>query len=822
MVKDVKMSYFEDDIEKIQAKPNLYIKSYGDDAEFHLAIEIIQNAIDECIDVNSPGQHIEIEYNEILNQITVNDDGRGFPEVDYPLDIFVTKIQSGSKFYRDQSGGTAGEFGLGGTACNALSSSFTVKNYRRKEKTIHTLVFRDGKKIKDETEKNPDKRSGATISFTPNPKYLGPCKLNVEEMQSWLNRISYLLPKERKIDIVFTVVNGFKTVLKEKYKSKDFADLLAEFYDEEDSVFKCKRVSFKASGTLKEEVQGSMVDKTVNLEVAYIYEGHAMTDIDSYCNFTNTTEGGVHVDAVDEILCRFFSAKTRASLTEKESEKIDILWNDVRAGLGLVVNLDTNAQVEFQGNAKEKIKNAALVPVIKEILTPLVKEYYEKNPDELTKVVKFIKLNAKARIEAAKVRSGIQKTSLGRFDEHKITKLRPCTSRNPEECEIFIVEGDSAASCAAQAADRRYQAVFALRGVTKNPLKVTLADLMSANGGNKEWQEYISVIGTGVGPDFNMKKLRFNKIIIMTDADIDGYGICEGVALLHMATVPDLVKEGKLYRVLPPLYKLKEKGSKDPIYVRNQDEISELYTKKLSKKIRIYLHDSKEPLSKNEMREFISDTSNYQEDLIRIAKHSGVNKLFLEKILSFIVQADADYLNPEKFEYLLTKQEYTAKMAAYLSKFYKKNEVFWAENDKSGRIISASVDGRTQSLRLTGKLIKGAYYILNVIHAYGDIIQISDNGEEPRKMSIGEFLDYSMRYLPAKVTRYKGVGEMQPDDLWETTMNPDTRVLIQLTSDDIKRDMEIFYKLNGNRQKDKQARKQMMMNYKIRREDIDN
>ena len=271
MVKDVKMSYFEDDIEKIQAKPNLYIKSYGDDAEFHLAIEIIQNAIDECIDVNSPGQHIEIEYNEILNQITVKDDGRGFPEVDYPLDIFVTKIQSGSKFYRDQSGGTAGEFGLGGTACNALSSSFTVKNYRRKEKTIHTLVFRDGKKIKDETEKNLDKRSGATISFSPNPKYLGPCKLNVEEMQSWLNRISYLLPKERKIDIVFTVVNGFKTVLKEKYKSKDFADLLTEFYDEEDSVFKCKRVSFKASGTLKEEVQGSMVDKTVNLEVAYIF-----------------------------------------------------------------------------------------------------------------------------------------------------------------------------------------------------------------------------------------------------------------------------------------------------------------------------------------------------------------------------------------------------------------------------------------------------------------------------------------------------------------------------------------------------------------------
>ena len=822
MVKDVKMSYFEDDIEKIQAKPNLYIKSYGDDAEFHLAIEIIQNAIDECIDVNSPGQHIEIEYNEILNQVTVKDDGRGFPEVDYPLDIFVTKIQSGSKFYRDQSGGTAGEFGLGGTACNALSSSFTVKNYRRKEKIIHTLVFRDGKKIKDETEKNPDKRSGATISFSPNPKYLGPCKLNVEEMQSWLNRISYLLPKERKIDIVFTVVNGFKTVLKEKYKSKDFADLLTEFYDEEDSVFKCKRVSFKASGTLKEEVQGSMVDKTVNLEVAYIYEGHAMTDIDSYCNFTNTTEGGVHVDAVDEILCRFFSTKTRASLSEKESEKMDILWNDVRAGLGLVVNLDTNAQVEFQGNAKEKIKNAALVPVIKEILTPLVKEYYDKNPDELNKVVKFIKLNAKARIEAAKVRSGVTKTALGRFDEHKIAKYKPCTSRNPEECELFIVEGDSAATGAANAADRRFQAVFALRGVTKNPLKVTLNQLMSKDGGNKEWQQYITVIGTGVGPDFNMKKLRFNKIIIMTDADIDGYGICEGVALLHMVTVPDIVKEGKLYRVLPPLYKLKEKGKKDPIYVRNQDEISDLYTKKLYKKVQIFLNGSKKPLTKDEMKLFISDTANYQEDLIRIAKHSGVNKLFLEKILSFIAKSDDDYLNPDRFEYLLTKIEYTSALAAYLSKFYKKNEVFWAENDESGKIISATVDGRTQSLRLTKKLVKGSEGLLRVLKIYGDQIKVSDDGTEPEAMSIGEFLDYSMKYLPAKVTRYKGVGEMDADTLWDTTMNPDTRVLIRLTSEDIRRDMDTFYKLNGTRQKDKEARKQMMMNYKIRREDIDN
>ena len=287
---DVKMFYVEDDIEKIQTKTNLYLQSYGSEGAFHLAREVIQNSIDECVDKDSPGKNILIKYNKLTDELTVEDDGRGFPEVDYPMDIFCTKIQSGSKFFRTQSGGTSGEFGLGLTAVNALSTSFLLESCREKEKYKHTIEFENGKKISDKKVdlKKSDKKHGCVVRFIPSRTYLGAkTVIPHESMLKWIETQSYFIPEGIKIEV--EIYNGLKLKEHYTYKAQPFIGLLNNITADSSDCSSVCELSGDSSIDEKvkildknDKVTEKVMKKNIHLDVAFAYIPDTVTLYDSY------------------------------------------------------------------------------------------------------------------------------------------------------------------------------------------------------------------------------------------------------------------------------------------------------------------------------------------------------------------------------------------------------------------------------------------------------------------------------------------------------------------------------------------------------------
>lgn len=828
MAKDVVMSYFEDDIKKIQVKTNLYIKSYGSAGAFHLFKEVAQNSIDECIDMDSMGSMIDIRIDKKTDRAIIEDDGRGFPEKDFPLDIFCTKIQSGSKFYRDQSGGTSGEFGLGLTAVNALSSHFEITNYREKENTKHTISFDDGVKKRDVMDKLSDgKKHGARITFSPSKYYLGAnTEIPVDDVKDWLSRISYLLPDRRKIKINLTISNGLQNAEKIKYKSKPFSTILDDRLAAEKDIVLTKKVFAKGTRYVDETIAGNVKQKQLDLEFVFQYiDPTSITALhsgyDSYCNFTHTIAGGIHVDAVDDCLCRFFVPKVRAILNNKEKETMEIKWDDVRTGLCCAINLSTNAQVDFQGNMKEEIGNKDLIQPMKEIVNAELEKYFSEHEEHLKQILKLIKLNAKVRIEATKVRTKIAKNAVTKWNTHEISNFRDVQKmpgkRISEEAkyELFIIEGEkSALGTAVDGRDPSYQALYGVRGMTKNVYSNKLSEILDPKNGNREWVNYEKVLECGYGDNFDINRLKWDKIIIMSDADIDGSGISQGVAAYHLYVHPEIVQAGRLYKVLPPLYSIGKKKD-DLSYARDKMEKIEMDFKEIGKNMTFELVGKKKSMGKSEVKEFLYDTINYLSDLTHAAKHYSVDKFFLERIVAFIALTVSTIGKDTDVESLMQNQNFRTNLVAFVQEYYPEISLIGTDS------LRGTVNLHEQSIQITNRFIENTIDLYESIKKYGELIKVTDKNQEPEVISIGQALTISTKYAVRIFSRFKGLGEMDSDELWDTTMNPDTRLLVRLTSDDLKKELETFQMLNGKRKKDLEGRKNLLRGRRIRMEDLD-
>lgn len=814
--KDVKMYYAESDILKIQLKTNMYIKEYGPQGAFHLAREVIQNAIDECIDPNSNGKKVVITYDETEDKLTCEDDGRGFPEKDYPLDIFCTKIQSGSKFFRDQSGETSGEFGLGLTAVNALSAYFRMQSYRQKENTLHTITFKDGEKVGDTVVQLPKgKKHGSVVSYIPSKKFLGAdTVIPYSDVLDWVRRISHLDVKGTSI--TFKKVHDSEVLESHDFSDNKFEDLIKDIAPSP-SV---KPVSFKDTVEFQEEVKGfanEIKDAFIRLTVVLTYDNND-TYYDSYCNFTNTTAGGSHVDAVEEAVCRFFQKKVKDSLTEREKNNMDIIWSDVKDGLKLLINLSTNSNVQFVGNAKEKINSKVIVPYIKTIVSNKLEEAFKDNQELLKSYIKLIKLNARARIEMTKVKSQVGK-GRSSFDEYVIKKYRPAVNTGKKYRELFLIEGDSAAGSASTGRDPYTQAILAFRGNPANAFTVKTEDLLNPRTGNAEWVQYCNILQTGWGKDFDINKCYFDKIIIMTDADIDGLGIASGICAFHMKVMPQIVEAGKLYKSLPPLYRIA--GNKE--FVHSKEEFVDLYQNKVMKAYKIQPIALNDKFTNKDFHEFILDTSDYQEELIKIAKHYGVNKFMIEQIaacfavgVNGVSSTPCESMTSKELYDFITNQKVIKEIMSFIQQRFP--EVVLEDET----YLRGIVEGSYQSIAINTGLMSRLADIFPIYRKYGLYLDVTEKNDETRTMSIGEFLDLTSKFIPKIYQRYKGLGEMDAMDLWRTTMDPRERVLIRLTMHDLEKTIDTFNKLHRGHSEDIARRKEMVSNFKVKPTDLDN
>lgn len=774
---DDSFEVIKDDIDRLRKKTTMYISYKGSKGALHLCREAINNAIDEVITKRSPGNKIAIELDSNLNQLTVVDNGRGIPFNE--VETICTYLHSGSNIDKEDTKKDAAEFagenGVGTTAINALSKKlyFII----RRDGKIGTFTFIDGKMQKPTFEKCSSKEHGTAIVFIPDEKYLGKCKIDASELEEWIDAISYTIPVESNIHITYSHIKRGKElpVTKEFYHENGLLDLLDEMAPNK----LIKPISITESPDM-------FLDKQSHVSIVYtIKEGDLSdgTNIRSYCNRVITIDGGTHEQAALSAWSRSLTKIVYDSLSENEKNKMRITAEDCRVGLTTIVvaNLPNPG---FTGQTKQKVYNK---DIYKQIVDNTMKElfdYFSKNPTEKKKVVSIIKSTVKQRQSIIKVRKS-DYAQLDHFEAVTSDMYSPCSSK--KYAELWIMEGNSAKGDFIGCRDSKFQAAFKLRGNPKNVYGCSLGEILK----NRELQALTRVLGCGVGSDFNINKLNFDKIIFFVDSDIDGWNMISLLSAYFLWVMPEVVEAGKVYRAMAPFYILKEAKHK---YIISKNEYYEIFANNISKNMHLVSLDG-HVFTNNEMKKFVKANRNYLDELDELVKYYACNN----EIIEFCII----YGNDPNFKKLLQK---------------KFNEL---EFDEKTKVISGTYNLTYQYLIMDdlffnrcNRLIK----IINDIDNRNIYYRVIVDNKKSKVISLGTFFMLSRKYLPKVDKRIKGIGELPAKVLWNTTLNPKNRTLTRLTITDLESELETVKMLHGP---DTELRKDLMNDYIFNKDDID-
>lgn len=547
--KDDKMRIIENDIEKIQARPMQYISSLGDLGIFHICKEIIDNAWDECKKKESPANKFEVYINN--NKIIVSDNGRGI-STDIIQKVFET-IQAGSNMER--SGGyTAGENGVGTTCAVAMGAMVTVVTIRPNEKKMLTLTWEDGKLTERKLEKYTGKDHGLTVTFMPSKKRMGVDKIPIDLLINWFKGFDYTLP--RGISMEYTI--GHKTT-KIEHKTLD------EFFDAEikpEQRF-CSPLKIKCNGGLVEKYNGKEYDRTFEIEAAIVYSSNEYRGElieHSWMNHIHTVQNGSHVNGVVSGFAKYITERVVAKNKKLVDED---LKKDILAHFNIVVKGECNMANMFSSQAKHTVLDASLAVAIRNATYESLKNMSQRVIDDMVDV---IIANHRARIEGEKARDINRSTK-----EIKTWSIPdsfiPCANVKTEQPkELFLVEGNSAGGGIRGGRNGKFQAILMFKGKSLNVWDNDLDRVLKS----EPWLNLVKILGCGIGSGFDIKKLKYDKIIIATDADVDGYHIRVGFITFFVKYMPEIIRAGKLYIAEPPLYKLQR--GKDVSYVATRRE----------------------------------------------------------------------------------------------------------------------------------------------------------------------------------------------------------------------------------------------------------
>ena len=797
------MQVMEDDLDKIRTSPLMYISRVGSLGALHLAKECINNCIDECLNINSPGESVYLYLNEDTNIFTAEDDGRGLP-FDKML-AACTKIQSSTKFNRTSNQKSAGQNGAGLKCCNALSEYFKLEVYKLGEYAV--VEFKDGVQVQDGTVKKckDTDRHGTIVTFKPSEKFMGKCQMKGDDLLFWLNNIKHFLDKN--ISIELEIEKKGKITRYEFNRSKNgIGDLITELSPKNHTGV------YKGVGTTKVDedvrivksggkVEDRVITRDVDLEFAFALNVDLLEmQTRSFCNFVHTVDEGDHTNAVVTAICEYLSRKTRDILTEKEKEKFNILYNDITNSLVLALTVSTSMDPGFTGQTKEKIENNKLIKPLKEIVRSQLTVFFENNPKELKVYTNLIKANAKARYESTKAKQAVIKREVGAVAEHSIPNYFPANKKGKKDYrELFIFEGLSVKSNGTQARDADYQAMYTMRGVPGEAYTMSSNDVYTKN---ETFKNLTRAINAGIGDNFDVSKCRFDKVIITSDADVDGFFIFSLLGGFFLKHMTDLIYDGRLYLSVPPLYKIKDK--KTP-FVTDKEQYQTVYFRNVLDKY-IIQEDGGKELNRREFLEFLKLNQYYLDELIRCSNHYSANPTLIEYVIKYKDEKNFKKNMAKKFPEIKIESDKDNKMNTIIEGIYEgAYQIFTIDN---------LFDKKTQDLRDLMDKNDSMYY--KVIEKYKD-------GREFRgKLSIGEFLELTNKLQPGIELRYKGLGELSSDDMWMNVMNPEKRTLIQLTVSDIKEACKMYDTLHGKGKSNSDNRREMTEAFEIRKDMLDN
>lgn len=549
-MKDDKYAIIKNDVEKIRHRPTMYISSLGDAGVFHLCKEIIDNNRDECYKKNSPGNMIEVEITD--EYLRTRDNGRGIPTT-ILREVFET-IQAGTNMTRE-GGTTSGENGVGTTCVLAMSSYLEVTTIRPQEKKKLTVIYKNSKLDQEILEEYTGKDHGLIMKFKPSRHVLGVDKIPVGMLSDWIRDFDFSLPKS--INMVYSI-NGERRTVKHKPIQQYFDHILST------ELRMCAPVVIECEGTLVERFMDKVWDgRTFRIEAAIVYADPDYKGDDtrqSWMNMIHTSQNGSHMNGVINGLTKCLIE--RAIKKNKKLENED-LKKDVLSHLHVVVNGHSDMAHMFASQAKHTVLS-------KELQTAITAAVYQAcegiNSFRMNDLVDIVIQNNRVRREGEKARN-IASSAKAIKSWTKPDSYIPCSSvKSDHPKELFLVEGNSAGGGLRSARFATYQAILTFRGKSLNVWDEDLDRVLKS----EPWLNLVKVLGCGIGPTFDIKKLNFDKIIIATDADIDGYHIRVQQCSFFLKYMPEIIHAGKLYIAEPPLYKLV--NGKDVSYVASQTE----------------------------------------------------------------------------------------------------------------------------------------------------------------------------------------------------------------------------------------------------------
>ena len=760
-------------LEAVRKRPGMYIGDTTQRGYHHLVWEVVDNSVDEA--VAGFCNEIKVTINQD-DSLSVTDNGRGIPVSKHPsgksaLEVVMTVLHAGGKFDSETYKVSGGLHGVGASVVNALSTWCKVEVHR--EGKIWTQSYEIGKPLGPIESSGMTDRTGTTTTFKPDRNIFKDPDINFD-METLSKRFRE-----------FAFLNaGLKIILKDERTNK-----LEMFLYEAGLKEYIKYINEKKKTLHNEVIYFSEERENIEVEVALQWNDSYTENIFSYCNNINTHEGGTHLSGFRGALTRSVNNYAAAKNFLKEI-KSNLEGDDVREGLAAVVSVKV-IDPQFEGQTKTKLGNAEVRGVVESSTNERLSDWFDRNPSTAKLIIKKCVESAKARFAAKKARELTRrKTAL---DSGSLPgKMADCQEKDPALCELYLVEGDSAGGSAKQARERKYQAVLPLKGKILNVEKSRFDKML----GNDEIKMMISALGMGIGKDnIDISKLRYHKIIIMTDADVDGSHIRTLILTFFFRQMPEIVKRGYIYIAQPPLYKVK-KGKKES-YIKDDDHLFEYLLDIAIDSLQF--EKTKKELSANQIKSFLFSIKNF----INI-KNKHRDK-FNENIILFFLK------NPT-YKSMLSDTE---SIKQGLEKEWKSNKnsrgfvenVFFKENSlkinlntygiKKTQVINRLFfDSKDYSIleriwkevhtsihfpnKLTSKKLVGE----KDSYVFGDIFELYD--------SIQDFCKKGLT-----IQRYKGLGEMNPEQLWETTLNPENRRLLKVTIDDAIEADETFSTLMG-------------------------
>ena len=764
-------------LEAVRKRPAMYIGSTGELGLHHLVYEVVDNSVDEAL----AGYCTEI--NCVIhtdNSISVADNGRGVPvdihatEGVSAAEVVLTKLHAGGKFDSNSYKVSGGLHGVGVSCVNALSEWLHIEIWRGGQ-TWEQDYERGFPKAPLKATGKSGKKTGTKITFKADNTVMDAIEFNFDTISTRLRERAFL-NKGLKITILderedpqksheFLYEGGIAEFIKHLNKGKQ--------------VLHEKPIYFEGERDLPGE-QGKL-----NMEIGLQYNDGYSETLFSFANNINTKDGGSHLTGFRTALTRTINwAGDQAGLFKDVKEKLS--GDDVREGLTAVISVKL-PQPQFEGQTKGKL-NSDIAGQVTQIINEKLQEYFDKNPAVMKKIVGKAIDAARAREAARKARDLTRRK--GALDGVGLPgKLADCQEKDPTRCELFLVEGESAGGTAKGGRDRRYQAILPLRGKILNVEKARYDKML----GHEEIRCMITALGTGIGKDdFDIAKLRYGKVIIMTDADVDGSHIRTLLLTFFFRHMQPLIDRGHVYIAQPPLYRIKK--GKSEKYIKNEVEFTKEILRRASDNISIEAGGNK--IAGAEMRNFLAALDELQQVTKKTERRIRDPRV-VETLLSQTLELDTkeQFANDEnllKLQALLAEQ----KIDSTIEKDEEHSTFFlwFLDSTKAQRNIGIEIAASAEYRRM--RAIVKQFALQNL----PPFFLVKDNGGREQvddwRTLLSRAKEEGMRDV--NVSRYKGLGEMNAEQLWETTMNMEARTLLRVDLRDLVETDEIFSTLMGD------------------------